>query len=278
MHELMNFNFKGNAVTVITDENGEPWWVGPEVCRLLEYRETDKAIKRHCKYLKLLKPDVSSGLGLAPRGVYIIPESDLFRLIIKSKMPDADSFERWVFEDVLPTIRKTGSYNALPMSGKELLARAVLEADKTIKTLEHKVDLQKFVLKKAFPVIKEHQQLMDSTYTINLSHLAKRYDKAHRNTIEMIGAHNGIKNLGIGPKKLIAYLRLKKILMNDGINTPYQKYINNGWFEVRTLPDGKQQTRVTTKGLTEIIKKISPIDVIRAWHQGQVINNIVSAA
>ena len=60
----------------------------------------------------LYKPRDSHGLGMLPRGVYVIHESDLYRLIMRSNMPDAERFQDWVTEEVLPQIRKTGGYIA----------------------------------------------------------------------------------------------------------------------------------------------------------------------
>ena len=79
---------------------------------------------------KILKGVESTGLTTSPRGVYIIPESDLYRLIIKSKLPGAEKFERWVMEEVLPTIRKTGRFDVkAPKTDK---ARALFFAQQFI--------------------------------------------------------------------------------------------------------------------------------------------------
>jgi prophage antirepressor-like protein len=89
---------------------GNPWWVAKEVCDILGYLNSRKAVKDHCKHAKLLRGNESLRLGFNPRGVTLIPESDLYRLTIQSKLPTAERFEEWVVEDVLPTIRKTGGY------------------------------------------------------------------------------------------------------------------------------------------------------------------------
>lgn len=96
-------------VRVILRE-GEPWFAASDVARALGYTNPHKAVQDHCKHVKLLKPNESLGLELHFRGENFIPEPDMYRLIFRSSLPEAEKFERWVMEDVLPTIRKTGGY------------------------------------------------------------------------------------------------------------------------------------------------------------------------
>ncbi len=87
------------AIRTITDDAGRPWFAGKDVAVSLGYSDTDQAIRKHCKFL-----------AYGPRGMIFIPELDVYRLITNSKLPDAEQFEEWVFEDVLPSIRKTRKY------------------------------------------------------------------------------------------------------------------------------------------------------------------------
>ena len=80
------------------------------MCKILGYANPSDVAKRHCKYAKVLKPMDSRDTSLPPRGVLIIPESDLYRLILKSQMKEAAEFQDWVTEEVLPQIRQTGGY------------------------------------------------------------------------------------------------------------------------------------------------------------------------
>ena len=83
----------------------------------LGYFDTDNAVRNHCKKVNDFNPGKSPGLSnygqleLNPRGAYFIPESDLYRLIMRSKLPSAERFQDWVVEEVLLSIRKTGSYS-----------------------------------------------------------------------------------------------------------------------------------------------------------------------
>lgn len=83
-----------------------------DVAEALGYKDTDSAVRNHCKCAELFKPGNLPGLEIGPRGAYCIPERDIYRLVLKSTLPSALQFEEWVVGEVLPTIRKTGSYAA----------------------------------------------------------------------------------------------------------------------------------------------------------------------
>jgi prophage antirepressor-like protein len=96
------FAFKDNRVrTAIVD--GEVMFHGGDVCKILGYGYPKDTIKRHCKYAKTLRSDETSLLNLNPRGELFFPESDLYRLTLRSNMPDAGVFQDWICEDVIPT-------------------------------------------------------------------------------------------------------------------------------------------------------------------------------
>lgn len=117
---LTPFDFRGTAIRVITDDGGDPWFVAKDVADLLEYADTDKAIRTHCKAAQTYPVEMAGQV----RHVKVIPERDLYRLIMRSKMPAAEAFEEWVVGEVLPSIRKTGSYLRPMTPGEQLLAQA----------------------------------------------------------------------------------------------------------------------------------------------------------
>lgn len=92
-------------VRVITID-GEPWFVGKEICDVLGYKNATDAMNQHCKGVAKRYPLQTKGGMQETR---IINEPDMLRLIVSSQLPAAVRFEAWVFEDVLPTIRKTGT-------------------------------------------------------------------------------------------------------------------------------------------------------------------------
>ena len=109
MTAITPFKFKNKEVRAIIDEHGEALFVGKDVCDNLEYADHTKAMNQHCKGVVKRHPLWTSG-GI--QELRVLTEADVLRLVVNSKMPAAEEFERWVFEEVLPSIRKTGSYTA----------------------------------------------------------------------------------------------------------------------------------------------------------------------
>lgn len=105
------FQFQSNTPVRVITLNNEPWFVGKDVTTALGYADSTNALKQHCRGVVKRHPIVDS-LGRAQE-IRIISQSDMLRLIVGSKLPSAEKFERWVFEEVLPAILKTGAY-ALP--------------------------------------------------------------------------------------------------------------------------------------------------------------------
>jgi prophage antirepressor-like protein len=103
MPDLIPFHFGSHTVRVEIDEQGNPWWIAMDVCEVLALKNVSNAVGR---------------LALGEKGIrltdkqLIINESGLYRLIFRSDKPEAKAFQTWVFEEVLPSIRKTGKYDA----------------------------------------------------------------------------------------------------------------------------------------------------------------------
>ena len=95
------------------EQKNDVWFVAIDVAKSLGYDQPDKAIRQHCKGGVLYGIDVKRGMGLATVNMLIIPEGDIYRLIMRSRLPAAEQFEEWVVSEVLPSIRKTGSYNPI---------------------------------------------------------------------------------------------------------------------------------------------------------------------
>lgn len=110
MSELSVFNFDSQAVRTVLGEDGEPLFVGKDVCDALGYSNHNKAMQDHCRGVTNRYPILDS-LGRTQE-VRVLTEPDVLRLIVSSTLPAAERFEKWVFEEVLPSIRKTGQYAA----------------------------------------------------------------------------------------------------------------------------------------------------------------------
>lgn len=109
MPSLSLFSFESREIRTLTLD-GNPWFVGKDVAEALGFKDTVNAIKLHCKGVAKYHPLPTPG---GTQEVRIINEPDTFRLIANSTLPAAERFEAWLFEEVLPAIRKTGGY-ALP--------------------------------------------------------------------------------------------------------------------------------------------------------------------
>jgi len=204
MNDLQEFNFDGNNVRVITI-NGDPWWVLKDVCDVLgidNQRNVAARLEDDEKDVHLV--DTLGG----NQNMTIINESGLYSVILRSDKPDAIRFRKWVTSEVLPSIRKTGSY-AIP-KGEELLALAVIEAERVIREKDQKIAILE-------PKAEVYEKISDSSGLKSLQEVSKI--------------------LGYGPKQFFKKLRDEHILyMDNGVNLPYQEFIDNGIFVVREEP------------------------------------------
>lgn len=109
--------------------DGEPWFVAGDVTRILQYKDGPDAVKKHCKYAKRFKAGESPTLTTSPYGITIIPRGDVYRLITRSWLPAAQQFERWVFDEVVPSVLDNGFYvapAAVSCHGSEAMMERVL--------------------------------------------------------------------------------------------------------------------------------------------------------
>lgn len=242
MNEIQIFNNKefGNIRTVNID--GEPWFVGKDVSNALGYSNNRKAISDHVgEEDKRDGVTIRDSIGREQNPI-LINESGMYSLIFGSKLESAKRFKHWVTSEVLPEIRKTGGYQSVPQ-GKELLALAVLEAQKTIEEQNHKI-------KEMQPKAIFADAVSASETSILVGDLAK------------LICQNGYQ---IGQKRLFEWLRQNGYLMKCGSsrNMPTQRYLEQGLFEVKESnvqnPDGSiritRTTKITGRGQLYFVNK-----------------------
>lgn len=195
---------------------GNVWFVAKDVAECLGFTHPQSAIIDHCNYAKVLKSGVSPLLTSSPRGINIIPESDVYRLVMRSKLPAAEQFQTWVCEDVLPSIRKTGGYGGspAPATKPQTEDQLILEA---MQVLLSRTETLKAELAEAKPKADYYDALVDSRDLLTPTEAAKLFDMPAR--------------------KLTAFLREKphKWLFKgfDGANIPYQPIIDRGLMKVK---------------------------------------------
>ena len=124
MNNLINFNNVEFGELRVLEINDKPYVIATDIAKSLGYSNPHKAINDHCK--KVRKICTNDSLG-RPQEINVIPEGDIYRLITRSKLPKAEKFESWVFDEVLPSIRKNGTYQLKGLS-KEL--QAIFAIDK----------------------------------------------------------------------------------------------------------------------------------------------------
>ena len=141
-NEIQRFDFKGASLRTLTDEAGEPWFVAKDACDILgiDTNHLREALDDD-EITNLRNSEVWNQPGRAP---LIISEPGLYKLIMRSRKPEAKEFQRWVTHEVLPSIRKTGGYipTSESDSDEDIMARAVLVAQKTIKQKNQQIASQ----------------------------------------------------------------------------------------------------------------------------------------
>lgn len=123
---LIPLAFEGKAVRTILSETGEPLFVGKDVCDVLLYADSVNALKAHCRGVAIYHP-IFDALG-REQETRMLTLPDVLRLITSSRMPAAEKFETWVFEDVLPTILKTGQYAVKPAAESDFDFEKLVDA------------------------------------------------------------------------------------------------------------------------------------------------------
>lgn len=135
----MMYNFRENNVRVEM-VNNEPWFVAKDVCEILDIKNSRDAVSR---IEEEDKASVGINDGVQVRHMSVINESGLYNLIFTSTRPDAKEFKRWVTREVLPSIRKTGSYSQQPMTQMEMIAhmsQSIVDNERKRLVYESKVD------------------------------------------------------------------------------------------------------------------------------------------
>lgn len=232
--------------------NGEGWLVGKDVAEVLGYSNTSDALKKHVDIEDkgVAKCDTLGG----SQEMIVINESGLYSLVLRSKLPGAKKFRRWVTSEVLPQIRKTGGYIPISeeMSEAEIMAKAFIISRKTI---EKKDEL----LKAKDKEIKDlSQDLTQKNRFINQIAVSKNSLKVEE--VAQIASKQGIK---IGRNKLWDKLREWGLIKKNSKYDPKQEYIDREYFEVveGTKENSKgvftyKITRVLGKGQVYIIKRL----------------------
>lgn len=147
MNEIQIFNNPEFGEIRTLEINNEPWFVGKDVATILGYQNASKALIDHVDDDDKLNNETLSSLG--QRGGWLINESGLYSLILSSKLPSAKSFKHWVTSEVLPSIRKTGSYTAKPVDELKAKRLEIMERNATARQAKVMLEFAKMGLSQA---------------------------------------------------------------------------------------------------------------------------------
>ena len=236
-------NDEFGSLRTLTDEHGRIMFCGKDVASALGYSNTKDAIRRHCRWgVKHDLPHPQSPARTIE--MVFIPEGDVYRLISHSRLPSAEKFESWIFDEVLPTIRRTGGYvanedmfvdNYLPFlddAYRNLFRLQMIAINQLNERIRHDKPLVEFA-----------NQVAGTDNLIDMNAMAKLARA---------------ENIPVGRNKLFDRLKRMGVLMSN--NLPYQKFIDRGYFavkesvfEVEGMKKTYRQTFVTGKGQLFII-------------------------
>lgn len=221
-----------------------------DIAKALGYTNPHDAILRHCR--ALVKREVIDVLN-RKQEINFIPEGDVYRLIAHSKLPAAEKFESWVFDEVLPSIRKHGAYMT-PETIEDVLLNpdTIIKLATSLKEEREKRQMLELENAEMKPKADYADAVQDTANSINIGNLAKLLCNKH--------------NVKIGRNKLFEWLTSHGIIKKVGKRyEPYQKYMDMGLFTVKQnviqLKDGKtittQTVQVTGKGQVYLANKIA---------------------
>ena len=264
MNELKIFENPRFGSIRTVEFNGEPWFVGKDVAKVLGYIDTSDALKKHIdEEDKLSRCFADSGQS---RKMYIINESGLYSLILSSKLPTAKAFKRWVTSEVLPAIRRTGGYipTTPQMSEQEIMAKAVQISMATIAqqkdailALESRNAIQEQIIHEMQPKADYTDMILQSKSVVNINQIAKDYGMTAQEMNKIL------HEIGIQYKQGGQWLL-------------YKKYHSNGYTHSETFnithrdgtPDVVMNTKWTQKGRLFLYEKLKEFGYLPMIERG----------
>lgn len=249
MNNLQVFNNAEFGTIRTATIDTKTYFCASDIAKALGYKRPNDAISAHCRATVKYSIPISGKI----QNVNFIPEGDVYRLIIRSQLPNAEKFESWVMDEVLPSIRKNGAYMT-----EQTLEKALASPDFLIQLatqLKKEQEARKQaeqIIEKQKPKIELANTLLTSDSSISIGEFSK-----HTNS-----------KFGMGSIKMFKWLRDNNYLMDKGHNhnVPYQRYMDLGYFETIEVPIKignasetiiATKTLITPKGQEYLFRKIS---------------------
>lgn len=229
-------NSRFGQIRVATNENGNPLFLANDIAKMLGYTNPREAIAKHCKSGGVTKRDTP--INGVIQSVTFIDESNLYRLVMRSNMTEAELVQDWVCEEILPSIRKHGFYGT-PATVEQMIA----DPDFAIKLLSNlKEERTKRIEAETRVETMRPKEIFADAVAASGSCLVSEMAK--------ILNQNGVE---IGQNRLFEWLRMNGYLCSKGeyYNQPTQRAMELGLFEIKktaiTKPDGTVLTTTTAK-------------------------------
>lgn len=255
-NEIQQFDFKGNQVRILGDKKGEPWFVAKDVCNVLGITNNRDAIGE-------LDTDekntvvITDGIPGNPNKT-IVSEAGLYRLVMRSRKPEAKEFQRWVTHEVLPQIRKTGGY--IPTTAADddmtILAKAVMIGQRTMEAQKQKIAEQQTRIVELEPKARFADAVAASDGTCLVGELAKMLRQ------------NG---MDIGQNRLFRLLQADGYLGKSGSNrnVPTQRAMDLGLFRIKETTVTHADGHTTVSRTPKVTGKGQRYFIDRYWGRAQ---------
>ena len=259
-NEIQKFDFKGAPLRTLTDKAEEPWFVAKDVCDILGMSNPSMAVIALDKD-EVAQIDPKDYLGSENRSnqaVNIVSEPGLYKLIMRSRKPEAKEFQRWVTHEVLPQIRKTGGYipTSESDSDEDIMARAVLVAQKTIERKNQQLQAKDAQIKVLEPKARFADAVAASDGTCLVGELAKMLRQ------------NG---MDIGQNRLFRLLQADGYLGKSGSNrnVPTQRAMDLGLFRIKETTVTHADGHTTVSRTPKVTGKGQRYFIDRYWGRAQ---------
>ncbi len=255
-NEIQQFDFKGASLRTLTDEAGEPWFVLKDCMSILDLGNPTETVKMFDED-EFSTAEVIDSIGRRQQA-YIISEPGLYRLVMRSRKPEAKEFQRWVTHEVLPAIRKTGGY--IPTTDADddmtILAKAVMIGQRTMEAQKQKITEQQTRIVGLEPKARFADAVAASDGTCLVGELAKMLRQ------------NG---MDIGQNRLFRLLQADGYLGKSGSNrnVPTQRAMELGLFRIKETTVTHADGHTTVSRTPKVTGKGQRYFIDRYWGRAQ---------
>lgn len=255
-NEIQRFDFRGASLRTLTDEEGEPWFVLKDCMSILDLGNPTETVKMFDDD-EFSTTEVIDSIGRRQQA-YIISEPGLYRLVMRSRKPEAKEFQRWVTHEVLPQIRKTGGY--IPTSETDddmtILAKAVMIGQRTMEAQKQQIASQQSRIVELEPKARFADAVAASDGTCLVGELAKMLRQ------------NG---MDIGQNRLFRLLQADGYLGKSGSNrnVPTQRAMELGLFRIKETTVTHADGHTTVSRTPKVTGKGQRYFIDRYWGRAQ---------